>query len=145
MSEIPAAVGDVTPEWLSEVTGFAVDSVTTEQFGAGIGVSSALYRVSLTGLSGPPTVVVKLPALDDAAVFTSTVLRMYIREVAFFNELAAQSPVRVPHCFHAAVDEATSRFVVVMEDMGAMRVVDQVAGMTAPDAERAVDALARWH
>jgi hypothetical protein len=53
--------------------------------------------------------------------------------------------VRVPQCFHAAVEEATSRFVVVMEDMGAMRIVDQVEGMSATDAERAVDALARWH
>ena len=89
--------------------------------------------------------IVKLPALDEAAVFTSTILRMYIREVAFFNELASESPVRVPQGYYAAVDEETSQFVAVMEDMGAMRIVDQVLGMTLPDAERAVDALASWH
>src|SRR6202008_799312 len=72
-------------------------------------------------------------------------LRMYIREVAFFNKLAGQSPVRVPQGYYAAVDEETSQFVAVMEDMGAMRVVDQVLGMTLADAERAVDALASWH
>jgi hypothetical protein len=145
MSEIPASIDDVTAAWLTEVTGFSVETIAIEQIGAGIGVSSALYRVALTGENCPASVVVKLPALDEAAVFTSTILRMYIREVAFFNELAGESPVRVPASYYAAVDEETSRFVVVMEDMGAMRIVDQTEGMTVGDAERAVDALAQWH
>ncbi len=63
----------------------------------------------------------KLPALDEAAVFTSTMLRMYIREVGFFGELSSRSPIRVPACYHADVDVETSRFVVVMEDMGGHR------------------------
>ncbi|MDQ3108107.1 MAG: ecdysteroid 22-kinase family protein, partial [Actinomycetota bacterium] len=67
------------------------------------------------------------------------------REVAFFDQLAPKSPVRVPARYHAEVDEESSRFVVVMEDLGGFRMVDQVAGMTVPDAERAVDALADWH
>jgi hypothetical protein len=147
MSEpgIPATIDDVTAPWLSAVTGFDVSALSIAQIGVGIGVSSALYRVSLEGDGCPASVVVKLPALDEAAVFTSTILRMYIREVSFFTELASQAPVRVPQGHFAAVDEATSQFVVVMEDMGSMRIVDQVAGMTLADAERAVDALARWH
>jgi len=78
-------------------------------------------------------------------VFTSTILRMYIREVAFFNELAQESPVRVPQGYFAAVDNETSQFVAVMEDLGGLRIVDQTAGMGVADAERAVDALAAWH
>jgi aminoglycoside phosphotransferase (APT) family kinase protein len=142
---IPASINDVTATWLSEVTGFDVRSCTATQIGAGVGVSSALYRVVLDGADCPSTVVVKLPALDEAAVFTSTIVRMYIREVAFFTHLAPESPVRVPQCFHAAVNEETSQFVIVMEDMGAMRIVDQTEGMEIADAERAVDALAAWH
>jgi Ser/Thr protein kinase RdoA (MazF antagonist) len=142
---IPATIDDVNAAWLSAVTGFAVDTISVEQIGAGIGVSSALYRVALAGKDCPATVVVKLPAIDEAAVFTSTILRMYIREVAFFNQLAAESPVRVPQSYYAAVDEATSQFVVVMEDMGTMRIVDQTQGMAIADAERAVDELAAWH
>lgn len=142
---IPASISDVTPEWLSAVTGFNVTACDAQQIGAGIGVSSALYRVTLTGTDCPASVVIKLPALDEAAVFTSTILRMYIREVAFFTELAGQSPVRVPRSYYAAVNEETSQFVAVMEDMGALRIVDQVAGMTLADAERAVDAMAAWH
>ena len=142
---IPTSIDGVTAEWLSEATGFDAQAIHTEQIGAGIGVSSALYRVTIEGNSCPSSVVVKLPALDEAAVFTSTILRMYIREVAFFNQLASESPVRVPAGYYAAVDEETSHFVAVMEDMGSMRIVDQVAGMTLADAERAVDALAMWH
>jgi aminoglycoside/choline kinase family phosphotransferase len=72
-------------------------------------------------------------------------LRMYIREVRFYERMAGRVPVRVPKALHTALDEETSAFVVVMEDMGAMRIVDQVAGMAIADAERAVDRLAAWH
>ncbi len=142
---IPASIDEVTEEWLTQVTGLAIESVDVEQIGVGIGVSSALYRLRLRGPGCPDSVIVKLPALDPAADFTSTMLRMYIREVRFFEELAARSPVRVPAGLHGAVDPETSRFVVVMEDMGGMRTVDQVLGMSLADAERAVDALAAWH
>jgi aminoglycoside phosphotransferase (APT) family kinase protein len=142
---IPTSIADVTPAWLAGVTGLHVTAVDTEQFGVGIGVSSALYRARLRGPDCPATVVVKLPALDEAAVFTSTVLRMYLREAGFFAELADQAPIRVPRCFHAAADEETSQFVVVMEDLGDLRCVDQLEGMAVADAERAVDGLAAWH
>lgn len=146
MATIPASIDDVTPAWLSEVMGCAISAADATQIGVGIGVSSALYRVRLTGEGDcPETVVVKLPALDEAAVFTSTVLRMYIREVGFFEELAGDSPIRVPKYHHGQVDEETSRFVVVMEDLGGLRIIDQVEGMAIADAERAVDELAAWH
>ena len=148
MATIPASIDDVTPAWLSEVLRHDVTSIDVEQIGVGIGVSSALYRIVLTGPEStdrPETVVVKLPALAEEAVFTSTILRMYIRECGFFEELASRSPIRVPACHHSAVDEETSRFVVVMEDMGGNRAVDQLTGMDLADAERAVDALADWH
>lgn len=141
---IPTSIDDVTADWMTEVLGRPVTGLTITQIGAGVGVSSALYRCAVVGEDCPEQVVVKLPALDPAAVFTSTVLRMYIREVGFFDRLAADSPVRVPGRYHAAVDAETSSFVVVMEDMGGLRIVDQVAGMSVDDARRAVDALARW-
>jgi hypothetical protein len=146
MTTIPASIDEVTPAWLGEVLGCDVGAVVHEQIGVGIGVSSALYRLRLTGGAAcPDTVVVKLPALDEAAVFTSTMLRMYIREVGFFEKLAAESPVRAPKYHWGAVDEETSRFCVVMEDLGSLRIVDQLQGMGLEDAERAVDELAKWH
>lgn len=141
---IPTSIDEITAEWIQEVTGFEVESVGHEQIGAGIGVSSALYRLSLHGPNCPQTMIAKLPAIAEEAVFTSTMLRMYIREVAFFRELAKDSPVRVPVAYHCDVDD-NSAFVVLMEDLGSLRLVDQLAGMALTDAETAVDRLGDWH
>ncbi|MDQ1402497.1 MAG: hypothetical protein QOG03_813 [Actinomycetota bacterium] len=143
---IPATIDEVTPGWLADAAGFDVTTVATEQIGVGVGVSSGLYRLRLTGGTDcPSSVVVKLPALDPAAVFTSSVLRMYIREVRFFEELAATSPIRVPACHFGVVDPESSAFVLVLEDLGGLRPVDQVEGMALADAQQAVDELAAWH
>lgn len=82
-AHIPVEIGDVSAAWLKSELGWDVDSMDVQQIGAGIGVSSALYRLKLHGANCPSSVVVKLPALDEAAVFTSTMLRMYIREANF--------------------------------------------------------------
>jgi hypothetical protein len=145
MVGIPATIDDVTVDWLREATGLDVQALEIEQIGVGVGVSSALYRARLTGPGCPATVVVKLPALDEAAVFTSTVFTMYLREVRFFADLADSVSMRVPVCHHAAGDDATSQFVVVMEDLGALRCVDQTVGMAIEDAQQAVSELAAWH
>ncbi len=142
--EIPAGVEEITAAWMSRALGCRVETLEIEQIGIGVGVASALYRARLTG-DGPASVVVKLCALAEEAAFTSIVLRMYIREVRFYQQLAADSPIRVPQCHFGAVDEETSNFVLVLEDMGELRVVDQTSGMSIADAERSIDALAVWH
>jgi aminoglycoside/choline kinase family phosphotransferase len=43
------------------------------------------------------------------------------------------------------IDEETSKFVVVMEDLGNMRIIDQNIGMTIEDARKSVDAVAKMH
>jgi Phosphotransferase enzyme family len=145
MSEFPTSVDEISPGWLAEATGLRVEALEIQQIGVGVGVMSALYRVRLTGAGCPETVVVKLPGLAEESVFTSSILRMYIREAAFFSELADRAPVRVPACHHSTIDPETSQFVLVMEDLGGLRVVDQVKGMDIADAEQAVDGLAAWH
>ncbi len=142
---IPSGPEQVTAEWIGEVTGWAIDGVEIDEIGAGLGVSSAVYRAHLTGHDCPPSVVVKLTAKDPNAAFTSTVLSMYRREVAFFEQLAAHAPMRVPLSYHGAVSEDGSEVAVVMEDLGGNRPCDQVVGMCESDAVAAVDALARWH
>lgn len=145
MTTIPTTIEEVTAPWLAEVTGLPVTGIRAEQIGAGVGVIGAVYRVDLEGDGCPASVVVKLQGLDEAAAFTGTVLRMYIREVRFYDRMAGRVPVRVPTTWFTALDEETSAFVVVMEDMGGLRIVDQVEGMALADAERAVDRLAAWH
>ena len=144
IATMPTSADDVTAEWLSSVTDFDIASARPELIGVGIGVTSAVYRVHLDGPSCPDTIIMKMPALDPAAVFTSTVLRMYHREVGFYNHLADQSPIRVPTGHFGTIDEETAQFVLLIEDLGEKRCVDQVVGMELGDAEHAVDELAAW-
>ena len=144
-AQIPGVIADVDIAWLKSELGWGVDSIEVQQIGAGIGVSSALYRCVLKGPNCPSSVVVKLPALDEAAVFTSTMLRMYIREANFFGSLCNEMPVEVPVAYLSKVDEESSRFVVVMEDLGGLRVVDQNLGISIDDARAVIDAAATLH
>ena len=144
-AHIPSSIGDVNQAWFKSALGWEIDSIDCNQIGSGIGVSSALYRCRLTGPKCPSSVIVKLPALDEAAVFTSTMLRMYIREANFFNSLINEMPIHVPVGYLSLIDEETSRFVVVMEDLGNMRIIDQNIGMTIEDARKSIDAAAKLH
>jgi hypothetical protein len=145
MMTIPKTPVDITPAWFREHLGWDVTGVQVHEIGAGIGVSSAVYRVHLTGADVPATVVVKLTAIDPNAAFTSTVLRMYIREAKFFNELSHSMPVRVPAGHYGAVSEDGADFVVVMEDLVGNRMLDQTAHLDDADAEACIDNLAVWH
>lgn len=142
---IPSSIAEINAQWLSAATGFGVTSATFEHIGIGIGVSSAVYRATLTGTNCPPSVIVKLPALDEGAVFTSTMLRMYIREVRFFDILAKDCPFKIPASYYGDVNEETSQFAMVLEDLGALRIIDQNKGMDIEDAFIAVDGLAHMH
>ena len=142
---IPTSIDEVTAEWMSAATGWKVTAVRNEIIGVGVGVASAVYRSHLTGSGCPASVIVKMPALDPNAAFTSTVLRMYIREVRFFKTLAKDVPFRVSKSFYGEVNEETSQFAMVVEDLGNLRAVDQVKGMNIGDARRAVDGLAAMH
>lgn len=145
MSNIPNGPDGITCAWMSNVTGWDVDEVTVTQIGVGVGVSSALYRAVLGGTGCPESVIVKLAALAPEAVQTAAALGFYRREVNFFEELRSNSPVRVPSCHFTEIDDDNASFVIVMEDFGGNRMVDQVAGMELADVESAVAALADWH
>ena len=142
---IPASIDEVNAEWMSAATGWNVTAVRNVQIGVGVGVASAVYRSHLTGSGCPKSVIVKMPALDPNATFTSTVLKMYIREVKFFKTLAKDVPFKVSKSYYGEVNEETSQFAMVVEDLGDLRIVDQVKGMHIDDARRAVDGLAAMH
>ena len=141
---IPDGIDGIDDDWLSQAIGAPIRAVSIEDIGTGVGMIGALYRATLEG-DGPDSVVIKLPGLDETARFTAAILRLNIREVGFYRELADESPIRVPACHFGAVDTETHQFVLVLEDVGSCRAVDQIQGMGRADAEQAVDELAAWH
>jgi hypothetical protein len=89
---VPQSIEEVTPEWISAATGWNVTDLHDRTDRSGHwSLQRCVSRWQLTGQGCPASIVVKQPALDPAAVFTSTMLRMYIREVRYFTTLAPLS------------------------------------------------------
>jgi len=142
----PREATDVTPEWLSQVLGGTVETVAAEQIGIGVGLLGRLYRLAITGNGVPSSVILKLPTLDLGAR-TNVVepLRFYEKEISFYKEAATRVPVSTASVYHAEFDEVSRDFFLLLEDLGARRMEDQIAGCPIEDADTAIDALAEMH
>jgi hypothetical protein len=153
---MPLSIDDIDAAWLTAALasrppeGLAVRSFAVQTIGTGIGLMGLLYRLTIQydgdrDHAGPPTVIVKLPVLIDATRQVARAYRLYEKEVAFYRHLAAETPLRTPEVYFAAHELDTDDFVLVMEDVGHLRAMDQLAGCEREDALAAVAALARHH
>jgi hypothetical protein len=147
MARFPVDPLSVTAAWLSEVLGADVRKCRLEQIAIGVGLLGRLYRAHLNGEPDVPrSVVVKLPTLDSVArPAVCENLEFYLREVRFYQEIGQANPLRPARPYFAAFDETTHDFVLVLEDLGRLRVADQIIGCTAADAETVIDAIAQHH
>ena len=148
MAKFPVDPASVTAAWLSEVLDADVRDCRLEQIGIGVGLLGRLYRAHLVGGSDvPASVVVKLPILDTQPARSAICedLEFYLREVRFYQQIGVANPLRPARPYFAAFDETTHDFVLVLEDLGRLRVADQIVGCTAVDAETVVNAIARHH
>jgi hypothetical protein len=147
---------EATPDWLTRVLrssgalpgGASVTAVDAEQFAQGSGLLSELFRLTPTyeGGDGPATVVLKLPTRDPAMRGVADALSFYQREHRFYLEIAHQVPFATAAC-HATItaDDGTTDFVLVLEDLGPLRQLDQVAGCSWDETLGVLDDLAAFH
>lgn len=144
---VPDEMDDVTPEWLSEVLGHSVTSLTIEPLDSGIGFigRTARVRMRLDGNDRSTTVVVKLPGPEGPARTIGNAGAMYEREARFYGEIAPVVGIRVPAPLAVRMDLDRQRFALVLEDLAPARPGDQLAGITEEEAFAAVDAAARLH
>jgi hypothetical protein len=147
MPVIPVDPISVTPEWLSEVLGAEVSGCKLEQIAIGVGLLGRLFRAHLDGGPDvPATVIVKFPTLDNTA--RTAICEpgdLYLREVRFYQEIGLANPLPPARPYYAAFDEATHHFVLVLEDLGRLRLADQILGCSPTDAGAVIDAIARHH
>jgi hypothetical protein len=152
----PRSVDDISPAWLTAALragGALRDAVVTgraiEPIGVGVGFLGQLARVRPTydrpEASAPASVIAKLPTLDPGGREICRIFQFYQREIGFYRELAPQLALRVPRCYHAAMDEAADEYVLLLEDLADLRMGDDLAGCGAAEAERAVRALGALH
>ena len=146
---IPKSIAEVTTEWLSEVLGAEVAGHQPTQIGQGVGIMGDIYRVAVryraTTEGKPGSVVVKLPSSFEENREQGVALGMFEAEVRFYNELAGQVPAGLPAIYHAEIQPGTADFVIVMEDLSSLSMVDQIQGMTVAQAHAAVRVLAGVH
>lgn len=147
---IPKTLADVTNNWLSSVIGEDIVQHPPVQIGQGIGLMGDIYRVGLDYPNSKPadrpaSVVVKLPSSSEENRQQGVALGMFEAEVRFYNELAPANTAGLPAVFHAQIESGTADFVIVMEDLSDLTMVNQSDGMSREQALAAVTVLASLH
>ena len=154
--QIPRSPADITPAWLTAalrdsgaVEYGAVETVTVTPIGEGQGLGGGIYRVAVTyghrENAGPTTMVAKLAPEDDEKRRIMNGLGLFEREHRFYREIPISSGVRMPHCHYSGFDPASGCFVLLLEDLGHLRGVDQADECSLEDAQTAIRALVEMH
>ena len=156
---VPEGPADLTTEWMNDalsssvsLNGARVASIEWEQIAVGEGFAGQLARIEISyeGGSGTPddapSSLIGKFASEHAE--TRELLAMaggYEREARFYSELAADSGLPTPRCYHAAYDAEAGTCVILLEDLSPAETGDQILGATIEEARFVVAELARFH
>ena len=154
--EIPTQLGHLTPEWLTAAlrqTGTldraVVRTVGRELLGEGRGFTGQVVRLrldyDLPEPSAPRSIIAKLPSADATVREALHAIDLYAREVRFYQDFGADSNAPIPSVYYTAVDSDGPGIVLLLEDLTAGRVGDNLNGCTKDEAILAVEQLARFH
>ena len=158
---IPSGASAVTADWMQHALAAGdgcdvppIRELTVERIGTGLGLLADLLRCHLTyqeragqpgaeaRLKGPATVIVKLPSSEAKSRRLCKQFELYKRECHYYQRLATHVPLRTPTLLYGDYEPRSDRFVLVLEDLGAMATADQIVGATAEQAKRAVRGIA---
>lgn len=145
-NSFPSHPDELSSAWLSDVLGYAVHGYEVTYFSEGAGVMAWVTRLLLqTDAGNPSSIIAKFPSPAQANRDVAAVYNMYGREVQYYQEVNDLVDLRAPACFHAALDEASQDFVLLLEDLGDMRIGDQVEGCSLQQAKSVIDTMAKFH
>ena len=146
VSRFPTTPEALTDEWLSTVLNADIRSHEVEYFSEGTGVMAWVSRIRLeSGPGEPDSVIAKFPSPAEANRVVARQYDMYGREVRFYQDIAPNLSLRVPRCYHVEYEPADEQFVLLLEDIGHLRIGDQVAGCSEAEAAMVVRAIADLH
>jgi hypothetical protein len=156
-ASVPATFEDITPAWLSEaltdagiLSGEAVTALEMDEIGVGRGYVGLTLRLRPTYNTDradlPSAIVTKLPTFveltPDLAQFVDL---LYNTEIRWYQELRDRCPLNAPGYIWAGMDPVNHRYCLMLEDMGPLRMLDQVGSCSPEDAFLAVRELGRLH
>jgi hypothetical protein len=148
---LPRRHDQLTPEWFTAALrasgrDVVVRSINRRPVGEGVGMMSALELVDVEYESGdgPPSMVVKLPASNDANRAVAVAFDIYRREVLFYRDVAPLTPASTPEVYFADID-GREDFALLLEDMSDYRLGDQITGCSLAEAELCMVELGELH
>ena len=152
----PRHPNDLTAPWLTEtlrtsgaVSRARVVTVDSEPMSAEKGMTGYLVRLHLSyddpEPGGPATLVAKFSGLDAPLREIVHSMGFYEREVRFYQQLAASTPIHTPTCYFADIDVSEGRSLILLEDLASARNGSWVAGSSIQDVHLAVTEIAKVH
>nr|WP_232542212.1 ecdysteroid 22-kinase family protein [Nocardia bovistercoris] len=115
-----------------------------ERIAEDTGFSSVLYRLHLTGVDVPASVIAKLPATNEARG-AMQMLGGYAREIAFYRDIVGRAPMNTARVYAARIDDETGDFVLILEDLRDWDNADHLAGLSLGRTRRCLAELAGLH
>lgn len=157
--DFPRTVDEITPEWLTTVLreSGAFSGAQVERFEAiqlDGGVAGEVFRLRLFYALEVDdvalTVVAKMSLADERHREMMRDGGVYEREIGFYQRLAPTSGMRSPATYFTEVDPVSGYSMILMEDIGHLRTVDQYASeeseeLTLNDALAATASLVSLH
>jgi hypothetical protein len=152
----PAHPDDLTARWMTDtlrVSGALsqaeVVTLDTQPMSAEKGMTGYLVRLhpsyDRTEPGAPATLVAKFSGLDAQVRDIVHSMGFYEREVRFYQQLAASTPVQTPRCYFADVDVTDGRSLIILEDLAPARNGSWSGGSSLQDVQLAVTEIAKVH
>jgi Ser/Thr protein kinase RdoA (MazF antagonist) len=139
-------IAQLTTAWLAAALGVDPSRVDgLELAPVGTGQVADTYRLVFRLDGAPQSLILKLTSEDPASRKTGQRQANYLREVRFYQSLAASMEVRAPRCTHASISEDGLEFALLLEDMTPCSPGDQLAGCTVAEVEAVLDEAAKLH
>lgn len=151
---IPDSPEAMTSTWLTEalhrtktIDQAVVKSFKMKRIGEKEGFTGCLVRLEIdysqAEKDAPTSLIGKFSPVDPD-------LRMAmkegnVREVRFYDEIAAGQSLPVPHCYYSDINLETGASILLLEDLSRSRIVDFVTGCKPTDTELVIEELAKIH
>jgi aminoglycoside phosphotransferase (APT) family kinase protein len=114
---IPSTVDEVTPAWLSEVLDAEITSVEVLDAHSG---TTGRARIGITTAADlPGSLFVKLQPFDEEQRSFLAMIGLGVAEAKLYAAVGKELPVRTPDVWHAAYDDDSDSFIMVLEDLEA--------------------------
>ena len=151
MTAIPTRPEHITAEWLTEFLAVRHPGVVVETIDVLACTQGAATRLRVKPTYAPGCDHGLPPVLFIKTSLTRRMLvadpHMYVTEVMFYEQIHPHVQCETPKVYAWAVDEETSRFAVVIEDLTLRDAVFPTAlsGLTADDVAPLMSNLAKLH